>query len=223
MLRARRVALGSSLLLSATLVAACDDAPTAIATETEIANAALLSRGLPSRPFLPRDQQPIAVPGNTWALYPAGEGQHLAQTFTPDRGGWLGYFMLPIGCTEGVLLNIKLREGLNGPIIAEVNVADLPTVVDNSFQLIQIWNPASHPLGIRVNAGVTYAIELAAFPATPEQENRTCGMSKGPEEDSYVGGRGYYKDTTNPAATFIPLPDGNPTSDSDLPFITLVR
>lgn len=212
----RRTLLGSVLLA---LSAACAEPPGGPALPgLEVA----LAKG--GAPYLPGEQQPaVESPATgTWAIYPMGAGQNLAQTFTPSENGWLGYLQLPVGCVSGVLLNVKIREGLDGEILYESNHAGLPEVVDGTFQLLQVFNPADPPgHGVRLHKRQTYAFELAAFPG-PNAAGTTCGISKSPPGDSYAGGIGYYRDLAV-SPTWLPLPNGLPTDVEDLPFITLVR
>ncbi len=168
-------------------------------------------------PFTPGEQQrAVDLARGTLALYPTGAGQNLAQTFTPRANQWLGYLQLPVGCAEGVLLNVKIREGIDGAILYEANVAGLTVVVDGSFQLIQVYDPARTRRGIRLRKRQTYAFELAAFPG-PNTTGTTCGIARGPVGDSYSRGDGYYQDPIN-GPLYYPLGDGE-----DLPFVTLVR
>jgi len=171
------------------------------------------------QPYVTGEQQPLLGPTETWALYPAGFGQNLVQTFTPSSNQWLGYLELPVGCAEGALLNVKILDGLDGPILYEVNVSGLPTGVDGSFQLIQVFNPVESAHGIKLHKNREYAFQLAAFPSGA---GNTCGLAKGPAANSYAGGRGYYEDPIN-GPGFRPLPNGVETDDEDLPFKTLVR
>ena len=203
-----------ALVVSATMIAACAESPIAPAPHGGTATAS-------ARPFLPGEQQPIAVSGETWTFHPAGSGQILAQTFTPDGNQWLGYLELPVGCADGVLLNVKIRDGLSGPILYEANVSGLPQAIDGAFQLIQAFDPAVTRHGIRLRKNHEYAFELAAFPG-PTATETTCGIAKGPAGSSYAGGRAYFQDPVNGPA-FLPLPNGAPTDDTDLPFRTLVR
>ncbi len=174
------------------------------------------------RPYQPGEAQGIAVAASgSWAIYPVGGGEILAQTFTPSSNQWLGYLEVPVGCVAGVLLNVKIREGIDGLVLYQVNIAGLPAVVDGTFQLIQVFNPAVSHHGIKLHKNREYAFELAAFPG-PDAVGNTCGIAKGPAGNSYPGGRGYYQDPIN-GPSFLPLPNGNPTDDEDLPFITLVR
>jgi hypothetical protein len=176
------------------------------------------------RAFLPGEQQPQwNISTGTWAIYPEGEGQNLAQTFTPTAAQGLGYLQLPVGCAEGVLLNIKIRDGLSGPILYEVNVVGLPQEINGTFSLIQVYDPAVYGSGIRLRKNRTYAFELAAFPGPYAGANNSCGIAKGPAENSYLGGKGYYSDPTVKLPSFVPIPTGKPSDDQDLPFVTLVR
>ena len=209
-MRSLRVALA----VTATLIAACADSPVGPVPHGGTAAAS-------AKPYLPGEQQPIIVNTSTWGIYPVGTGQIVAQTFTPASTQWLGYIELPVGCEAGVLLNVKIREGLNGPILYEMNVAGLPEDVPGTFQLLQVFDPAVTRHGIRLHKGREYAFELSAFPG-PAATGTACGIAVGPPGDSYAGGRGYYQDPINGPA-FLPLPTGAPTDDHDLPFRTLVR
>jgi hypothetical protein len=181
-----------------------------------------VSTAMAAHAYAPGESQPVAdVNLGTWAIYPVGVGQVLAQTFTPDSNEWLGYLQLPVGCSADVLLNVKIREGLGGTVLYEVNIAGLPTSVSNTLQLIQVYDPDESKKGIKLRKGREYAFELAAFPR-PGASGLTCGIAKGPASNSYAGGRGYFQDSRN-GTTFLPLPNGAATDDEDLPFITLVR
>jgi hypothetical protein len=120
-----------------------------------------------------------------------------------------------------VLLNVKIRDGLNGPILYEMNVLGLPETQEGVFQLLQVYNPDVTKNGIKIKKGHEYAFELAAFPG-PTAVSTTCSIAQGPAGDSYGGGRGYYQDPINGPA-FLPIPNGSPTDNQDLPFITEVR
>jgi hypothetical protein len=169
--------------------------------------------------YVPGEQQPnVDLSRGTWGILPEAAGQIVAQTFTPANSGWLGYLELPVGCATGVLLNVKVREGLGGAIMFETNVANLPQHIDGSFQLIQVFDPATGE-GLELHRGHVYAFELAAF-VGPDAKDTECGIAKGPAGDSYSGGRSYYKEPSMPA--FAPLPNGLPKDDEDLPFVTLV-
>ena len=170
--------------------------------------------------FEPSEQQRIVdLSRGTWAIWPVKVGQIVSQTVTPASNGWLGYLELPVGCAPGVLLNVKIRDGLGGAILYEANVAGLPEYIDGSFQLIQVYDP-NRSRGIELHRGHTYAFELAAF-VGPDAIDSECGIAKGPVGNSYDGGRGYAKDPD--MSDFAPIPNGLPTDDEDLPFITLTN
>lgn len=200
------------IALGAALAAGCSDLPSAPESSADVAPVFLTGPA----PFTPGQQQPLV---NTKVgplnIRPEGVGQTLAQTFTPDTVQTLGYLELPVGCSDGVLLNVKIRAGLGGSILYEVNVADLPRVADGTFRLIQVYNPATSS-GIRLMPWVTYAFELAAFPG-PKAANNKCTINAGPPGDPYAGGQGWYR---YPWSGWSPLPTA---SGNDLPFITLVR
>ncbi len=178
-------------------------------------------RGAHGPPFTPGEQQPTVdvTRGVTYAIFPAGHGQILAQTFSPPKNQKLGFIELPVGgCSAGVLLNVKIREGIGGPILYEANVAGLLGPVDGHFELIQVYDPATSN-GIKIRKDRTYAFELAAFPADPAN---TCGLAPGPVGNSYDRGQGFFQDPINGPA-FLPVPTGAPSDDEDLPFVILVR
>ena len=120
-----------------------------------------------------------------------------------------------------MLLNVKIRAGLGGAILYEANVAGLPGTVDGTFQLIQVFDPARTSKGIKLREGREYAFELATVPA-PGATETSCGLAMGPAANTYPRGRAYYQDPIN-GPSFLPIPNGAPTDDEDLPFITLVR
>ena len=202
-----------ALLVSVVVAAGCAEMP--VAPSADDLSPSLAAGG---RPFTPGEQQTVTADG-AWGLGPAGTGQNLAQTFTATSNQWLGYLELPVGCADGVLLNVQIRDGLGGAILYEANVAGLSGGV-STWKLIQVYDAATSR-GIRLRKNQQYSIQLAAFPGPDATEN-TCGIARGPAGNSYSGGRAYYQDPINGPA-FIPLPNGEPTDDEDLPFITLVR
>jgi hypothetical protein len=196
------------------VVVSCVDSPTVplVVGQGSVADA---------KPFLPAEQQPVVASGPTLAIFPEGSGQVIAQTFTPAANQWLGYIELPVGCSAGVLLNIRIREGLNGRILYEANVSGLPDGIDGTLQLLQVYDPATSHQGIKLHKNREYAFELTAFPG-PGATGNTCAIADGPPGNSYPGGRGYFQDPIN-GPDFLPLPTGHSTDDHDLPFVTLVR
>ena len=169
----------------------------------------------------PGERQPRTdLTRNTLAIYPAGEGQILAQTFRPRTSQTLSFLEIPVACTDGVLLNVKIRRGLTGPVLYESNHSGLTGTVDGVFDLLQVFDPAVSR-GIELERNVDYAFELSAFPG-PTAAERTCGLAQSPAGDSYRRGRGYYQDPIN-GPGFLPLPGGATGDDEDLPFRTLVR
>ena len=180
---------------------------------------------------LPTGGAPASKPGerqprtdlarNTLAIYPAGEGQVLAQTFRPRTRQTLSFLEIPVACTDGVLLNVKIRRGLTGPVLYESNHSGLTGTVDGVFDLLQVFDPAMSS-GIELERNVDYAFELSAFPG-PGATERTCGLAQSPAGDSYPRGKGYYQDHPINGPGFLPLPDGAPGGNEDLPFRTLVR
>jgi len=206
-----------ALMASLSVAAGCAEPPL-----SPSADARPPSFAMGGRAFEPGEEQVVVdLSRGTLGISPAGEGEILAQTFTPRSTQWLGYLEIPVGCAVDVLLNIKIREGLGGPVLHEENVAGLPTVVDGTFQLIQVYDRATSHQGIKLRKNREYAFELAAFPA-PGAAETTCGIAQGPAGNSYAGGRGYSQDPIN-GPSFLRLPTGAPTDDEDLPFITLVR
>ena len=201
-----------TVLAAAAALAACADSATSPTPHGDRAAAN-------NKPFLPGEQQPQLNGAFNLGIYPVGQGQVLQQTFTPSTNQWLGYVELPVGCNEGVLLNMKIREGLSGPILSDFNYV-VPSDV-GGFQLLQVFDPAVTHNGIRLHRGREYSIELSAFP-TPGATEISCGIVAGPIGDSYAGGRAYYQDPIN-GPSFLPLLSGSPTDNHDIPFITLVR
>jgi hypothetical protein len=201
------------MVLAAAALAACADSPTSPALQGDRAAAN-------NKPFLPGEQQPSATGAFNLAIYPTGVGQNLQQTFTAPSTQWLGYIELPVGCSEGVLLNVKIRDGFNGPILSDFNYI-VSAITDGTFQLLQVYDPAVNKNGIKLHKGREYAIELAAFPG-PAAVGNSCGIIDGPAGNSYAGGRLYYQDPIN-GPDYLPAPNGLPADDHDLPFRTLVR
>lgn len=165
-------------------------------------------------PFTPGEQQiSMDFPSGTWAIYPAGQGQILAQTFTPSSNQALGYLLLPVGCTDA-LIGVTIRDGMGGPILYQSNHV-VPAVVTGEYQLLQVYDPAS-TRGTRLRKGHEYAFELAAVPTST---GGSCGIVKGPAASGYGNGQAYYEDVGVNVPGFIPI-DAN---GGDLPFSTLVR
>ena len=174
------------------------------------------------RPYTPGEQQPVVdVSRDPHGILPPDEGQVLRQTFSPTSNQWLGFIELPVACGSGVLLNVKVREGFDGPVLYEVNVAGLPVFADGSMQLIQVFDPRFRH-GIKLRRDREYAIELAAFPG-PEAVVNSCSIVPGPVGDSYVRGQAFYEDVPANGTGFEPLPNGVVGDHEDLPFVTLVR
>ena len=173
-------------------------------------------------PFLPGESQPkVDTRVLPLAIHPELAGQNLAQTFTPSADQFLGYLELPVACAAGVLLNVKIREGVGGTVLYEGNNTGLPTVADGSMVLIQVYDPVATPDGTELVGGTTYAVELASFPGTSGGAT-TCSISQGPIRNSYRGGTGYFRDPVNGTA-WLKLPDGSRRAQQDLPFVTYVR
>jgi hypothetical protein len=209
--------MARTLLLATALLAACTDAPAPTALVPE---APLLAAG--GGAYLPGEQQPILDASIAVGISEEGVGQILAQTFTPRANGWLGYLQLPVACLGSTLLNVKVREGLAGRILYQVNVAGLPNALSNAMSLIQVYDPATMGRGIRLRRGIVYAFELAAVRGSPTDFAPVCGIAKGPDGNSYAGGRSFYWDPRL-FASWLPRPSGSASDDEDLPFITLVR
>ena len=194
------------------IVSGCSD-PTGTQTVRDI-EPAFAAGGAPFKPTGP--QQPLIDTSRAlWALFRPGEGQILAQTFTPDRNMVLGYLQLPATCAPGVLLNIKIRKGLGGAILEEFNYV-APVAPFPGFELFQVYNPATSR-GIRLRRGTTYAFELAAFYLGAYDPGNNCAIAAGPARDTYAGGSGWDQSPIN-GPLFFAFPGGE-----DLPFITLVR
>ncbi len=172
------------------------------------------------RPFLPGEQQPaVDLSRGTYAVFPAGAGQNLVQTFRPRRKQYLGEIRVPVGCVAGVLLNVKVRAGIGGRILFEGNTRGLPEIVDGTFQNLATRS-AARPRGVKLKKNRTYAIEFASFPPGPLN---TCGIAKGPTGDSYARGQGFFEDVPTNGPGYLPLPNGAAGDQEDLPFITIVR
>lgn len=199
-----------AVLCSLNILAACAEMP---------AEPVMPAGGPAFVTYAPGEQQPnVDLSRGTWGIFPEKEGQIVAQTFTPVNSGSLGYIQLPVGCAPGVLLNVKVRQGLGGRLMFEGNARGLPEHVDGSFLDIQVHDPLKSD-GLELEAGRTYAFELAAIPEA-DATDRTCGIAKGPAGNSYNGGRSYFKEPR--MADFLPLPNGSEKDDEDLPFITLM-
>ena len=58
--------------------------------------------------------------------------------------------------THQYVLNVKIRDGLDGPIMYEANVSGLPETVDGTFQLIQVYDHDVTPKGIKLRKNHVY-------------------------------------------------------------------
>ena len=97
-------------LVACALLASCAEPVTGPPVSEDLEPA--FRRGAHGPPFTPGEQQPTVdlTRGRTYAIFPAGDGQILAQTFSPTKNRKLGFIELPVGCSAGVLLNVKIRE-----------------------------------------------------------------------------------------------------------------
>lgn len=207
-----------SLLVAVTVMVGCTEAPAPTALRS--IEPLFLAAGAGS--YLPGERQPTMDATNAVGISEEGVGQVLAQTFTPRANGLLGYLQLPVACLGSTLLNVKVREGLGGRILHQVNVAGLPNTLSNTMSLILAYDPATMGRGIRLRKGTQYAFELAAVRGSPTDFAAVCGIAKGPDGNSYGGGRSYYWDP-RVVTTWLPRPTGISTDDEDLPFVTLIR
>lgn len=212
-------AISIMLAASSIALAACSDA---IVSPEAPADAGVspepgVSAGVVTRVFVDGEKQPLVElkRGFTYAIYPSGVGQTLIQTFTPTDKQWLGYIDLAVGCSAGVFLEIRVREGIGGPVIAAATATGLPTIVDGTFTRLQVYDMLIDPRGVKLKQDRTYAIELEAFPTAGAAGN-TCGLAPGPGGDSYARGDGYYEDIPINGPGYLPLGE-------DLPFVTRVR
>lgn len=204
---AQRVAASLAVAL---ILAACNETPTDPTPSYAVGGAPYV---------VTEEQSSVDLSRGTYAIFAPGEGQILAQTFTPQTNQWLGFIELPVGCEAGALLNVKIRDGIGGAILSEGNTV-VPVEVDGTFQLIQVFDPR-HSHGIRLRKNREYAIELSAFSSTTTP-GMACGIAPGPVGDSYAGGGAYYQDPVN-GPSFVPLPTGDVADQEDLPFRTLAR
>ncbi|MCC6245921.1 MAG: hypothetical protein IT353_24020 [Gemmatimonadaceae bacterium] len=208
--------------LTALALSACSDPASPVAEPLETPSALTESPAFAraARPYLPGEQQPaVELDRGSLAIMPNGVGQVLRQTFRPTRTERLGYLEVPVACSPGVLLNVKIRNQA-GRVLSEVNVVDLAGSIDGVFDLIQVTDLTASA-GVRLIANERYSFELAAFPS-PGASGNTCAIARGPAANSYRRGRGFYQDPINGPA-FLPLPNGAAGDNEDLPFRTLVR
>ncbi|HEX4935394.1 MAG TPA: hypothetical protein VFV33_19570 [Gemmatimonadaceae bacterium] len=206
-----------SLVAIAVVVGACTEAPAPTAL---IPDQPLLAASAGA--YVPGEQQPLMDATNAVGIMENGVGPILAQTFTQRASASLGYLQLPVACLGSTLLNVRIREGLGGRILYQVNAAGLPRTLSNTMSTIQVYDPATMGRGIRLRKGTQYAFELAAVRGSPTDFSASCGIAKGPDGNSYNGGRSYAWDPRF-VTSWVPRPNGSPADDEDLPFITLVR
>ena len=205
------------IMASISLAAACSEPPSA---PLPGALEPFLAGGIP--PYTPGEQQPsVDLTRGAWAIYPDGVGQTLAQTFKPSDDQRIGYLELPVVCTPGTLLNLKIRNA-GRDLLFEANISGLPEVIDGSFQLVQVFDPGVTPYGLLLRQDRNYGFELAAVPGPGSPTPATCGIAQGPIGNTYRRGRSYSRDLSGGPAPYRPLPNGLPTDQEDLPFITLV-
>lgn len=205
---ARAVAAGSLIF------AACVE-PAALPSEPF--EPAFAPGGVPFSPSGP--QQPVVdmTRGFNYAIAASGVGQLLAQTFTADRTELLGYIELPVACEIDVLLDVKIRQGLAGPILYEIVYLAPPPPAEGGLELIQVYD-ATVSRGIRLRKGTVYAIELAAVTSDPNIADPRCSIVPGPAGDPYPGGQAWFLSSDLPGADWTAFAGGE-----DLPFITWVR
>lgn len=171
------------------------------------------------------EQPAVATDRNPLAIYPTvidrtvvnPFSQNLAQTFTPTVTAELHFLFLPVACVTDVLLRLQLAKGSpDGPVIWDRNYDPGHAYADGTWVALQIYG------GLNLMAGEAIAIILSTTPR-PGAAGTTCSIIPGPVGDAYAGGQGFYNNPGFPANYWIPLPDGAPTSNEDLPFRTLVR
>lgn len=174
------------------------------------------------KPLMPRfvlaEAQSIIDSTRVLAIFPAGAGQNLRQTFRPSTNQTLGYIELPVACATGVLLVVSVRDSV-GTLVAQSSTAGLSGAV-RGFRLLQLNSP-SGTLGASIRRNELYSFELSSLPATGAA-GTTCGIAPGPVGNSYARGRGFFRDPINGPA-FLPLPNGAPTDQQDLAFRTFSR
>ena len=154
--------------------------------------------------------QPIFdTDGPTQAIGGSSE-QILAQTFTVERDGTLTGIYLPLGCADGAL-KIELRN-----IEDELPGADI--LSENSFEAddvmseVGVFERFRFP-GVSVTSGQELSFVL-------KNETGSCGMSRGPEGDSYTGGEAYFDARPNEPG-WRPLTIG--TGIHDLVFLMIME
>jgi hypothetical protein len=217
--RSTTKALTAALFLTGALtVAGCDSSSDPISGPiTPADSAASVETVLAVAPAPARvDQvQKIADPSRPLAIYPAGLGQNLAQTFTAGLKGDLAYVWMPIACASGSLVKIQIRQGgPTGRVVSDYNYDPAHTVQDGTFLNFQVYPYVPTAPGTR------YAIVLSSVAGSGSKGTPTCSIASGPKGDPYMGGGAYYEDIPVNGPGWVPLPD--PRLHGDLPFVTMV-
>jgi hypothetical protein len=140
-------------------------------------------------------------------------GQIVRQTVTQGRTGLLGYLELPVICTPGTLLNVRITDARGTRILYEANAA-LTSSSTAEVSTIQLFDPAVSA-GISLIRGQVWAFELRAFPTSGGASGGTCGIAREAIPNSYPRGSLFTQEGAG-VTTWLARP-------ADLVFRTLVR
>jgi hypothetical protein len=207
-----------ALTVSAILVAGEDTVAPEPRPEATLAQPDGLDVAMARTPMSPAparfDQvQKKADPSRPLAIYPIGQGQNLAQTFTAGTTGDLAYVWLPVACAAGSLVKIRIQQA-GGIIASDYNYDPAHTIQDGTFLQFQIY-----PY-VPLTPGRRYVILLSSVAATKLAARPSCSIASGPAGDSYAGGGAFYEDVPTNGPGWLPLP--NAPNQGDLPFATMV-
>lgn len=89
--------------------------------------------------FAVTESQTVVDATRSWAIYPAGTGRNLRQTFRPGRDQRLGYIELPAACAAGVTLVVDVRDAA-GTLLTSSNTGGLTAV--GAFRLLMFLREA---------------------------------------------------------------------------------
>jgi hypothetical protein len=157
--------------------------------------------------------QKKADPSRPLAIYPIGQGQNLAQTFTAGTTGDLAYVWMPVACAVASRVKIRIQT-TGGLIVSDYNYDPARHIQDGTFVQFQIY-----PY-VPLTPGARYTILLSSVGTTKSATRATCSIASGPAGDSYPGGGAYYEDVPTNGPGWLPLP--NAANQADLPFATMV-
>jgi hypothetical protein len=168
-------------------------------------------------PALRVDQQQPAIDAAKGTLAVGGgpgSEQKLAQTFTVGLDGRLAQVRFAIGCSDGVLdVEIQGTTATGEPdgvalVRRSLRAERVPGIVPATFESLSL------PRRLAVAPGEVLAIVLS-------NDTGSCGVAVSPDGDTYLDGKAFFDARPNPPG-WVPLAEGSPGEEDDLPFQTVV-